>query len=53
LRVIGRMHRNQLPLKMGRQFGDFQPLVGQHPLDIVAIGLAFRRLGQIEQAPIP
>jgi hypothetical protein len=52
LRIEGRMHRHQLALQMGRQLGDLQAFVGQHALDVVAIGLAVRRLLQIEEARV-
>jgi hypothetical protein len=53
LRVEGGMHRHELALEMGGQLGDRQALVGQQAGDLVAIGLAFRRQVQIEQALVP
>lgn len=47
--VVGGMDGNQLPLQVGRQFGDLQAVPGQHAGDVVAVRLAARRLGQIEQ----
>lgn len=47
--VVGGMDGDQLPLQVGGQLGDLQPLSGQHAADVVAVGLAAGRLGQIEQ----
>ena len=47
--VVGRMDGNQLPLQVGRQFGDLQAVPGQHAGNVVAVRLAARRLRQVEQ----
>ncbi|MNN69593.1 hypothetical protein D3C81_1853970 [compost metagenome] len=47
--VVGGMDGDQLPLQVGGQFGDLQAMSGQHAGDVVAVRLAVRRLGQIEQ----
>jgi hypothetical protein len=52
-RVIGRMHRDELPLEMGREFGDLQTFLRQDALHLIAIGLRLRRLLQIEQPLVP
>src|SRR5579862_8744789 len=51
--VVSRMHGNQLPLEMGREFRDFEPVACERALHFVAIGLAFRSLVEIEDAPVP
>ena len=43
------MDGNQLPLQVGRQFGDLQAVPGQHAGNVVAVRLAARRLRQVEQ----
>ncbi|MNN69592.1 hypothetical protein D3C81_1853960 [compost metagenome] len=48
-RVIGGMDGDQLPLQVGGQLGDLHAMSGQHAGDVVAVRLAARRLGQIEQ----
>ncbi len=47
--VVGRMDRDQLPLQMGGQLGDLHAMTGQHAGEAVAVRLAARGLGQIEQ----
>jgi len=47
--VIGGMHRDQLALQVGGQFGDLHAVPRQHAGDVVAVGLAACGLGQIEQ----
>ena len=51
--VIGRVHRHQLALHVGGQLGDLQAEVGQHALDLVAVGVALGGELQVEQAPVP
>ena len=38
--VVGRVHRQELALQVGGEFGDLQPALGQPALDVVAVGLA-------------
>lgn len=52
-RVIGGMHRDQLPLQMGRQLGDRHPRLGTAPGQVVAIILTFGRRLQVDAARIP
>src|SRR5690606_27984738 len=47
-RVVSRMHGHQLPLQVGGQLGDADAVRGQHAGHLVAVGLALRRLLQIE-----
>ncbi len=49
LRVIGRMHGHELTLELRGQFGHGEALLGRHPTDLIAIGPAFRGLGEIEK----
>ena len=51
--VIGRMGGDKLSLDVGREFGDLDPLLPQHPLQLVAIGFGYRGGFQIEQAFVP
>ncbi len=48
-RVIGGMDGHQLPLQVGRQFGDPYAMPGQHAGNVVAVRLAAGGLGQVEQ----
>ena len=44
------MDGDKLALQVGGEFGDdCMPAFFEHALDLVAIGVAFRRLAQIEQ----
>ena len=52
-RIIGRMHRNQLTLQMGRQLGDLDPAVCQHAAQIIAVGLAGRGGLEIDERGLP
>ena len=40
INVIGGMHSNQLPLKVGRQFGYFNTVFTADARDFVAVGAA-------------
>ena len=51
-RVVCRMHRDQLPLQMRRQFGDFNGMFGEAAAKIVAIGLALGGELQVDQLRI-
>ena len=52
-RVIGRMHRHQLPLQVRRELGHLDAVGLGHALDLVAIVLRGRRLLQVEELPGP
>jgi hypothetical protein len=47
------MHGDQLALQMRRQLADHQRVPVERRLDVVAIGAAFRRLREVEEAPVP
>src|SRR5919107_4028434 len=47
------MHRHELALQMGRQLRDVEPVAAGDALDLVAIGVRFGRLLQVEEAGIP
>ena len=51
--VVGGMNRDHLALEMGRQFGDRDADIGELALDLIAIGGAFGRPVEIEQALVP
>src|ERR1700733_15144788 len=53
LEIVGRMHRNQLPLEMGRELGQLQTKTVQHAQDLVAIGLTLGGLLEVEKTVIP
>ncbi len=48
--VVYRVHRHQLPFKMGRQLADLQSETGQHSPDIITIRLADRCLFKVENS---
>ena len=47
------VHRNQLALQVRRQLRDLDAVLGGGALKIVAIGLAFRRLLEVDQSRSP
>ena len=51
--VVGRMHRDQLPLQVGGQLGQFDIGVGQDAAHLVAVRLALGGPLQVEQARVP
>ena len=51
--VIGRVDRHQLALQMSRELGDLDAVARRRSLELVAIGLRRRRLGEIEQPSVP
>ena len=51
-RVVGRVDRHQLPFEMGREFGDFHATFAHTAGQIVAVGFAFRRLGDVDERRI-
>ncbi len=48
-----RMHGDELPLEMGRQLGDGQPVLCHRAFHLVAIGIGLGGLGEVEQPPVP
>lgn len=46
--VVGGMDGDQLSLQVGGQLGDLDTVSGQHAGHVVAVGLALRGLGEIE-----
>jgi hypothetical protein len=51
--VEGRMHGDELALKMRRKLGDRQTMAGGDALYLVAIGIGIGSLGEIEQPAVP
>ncbi len=51
--VIGGMDRHQLALQVCRKLGDFETVRSGNAFHLVAIVLAFGRLVEVEQAPVP
>ena len=51
--VVSRVDRDQLPLQMRRELGDRQTMARRCSLELVAIGLRRRGLGEIEQPVVP
>jgi hypothetical protein len=47
------MHSDQLPLKVGRQFGYLHTVFTTDACDLIAVGAAFGGLFQIKQAGVP
>lgn len=47
--VVSGVDGDQLPLQVGGQLGDLQAVSGQHAGEVVAVRLALRGLGQVEQ----
>ena len=53
LQVVGRMHRHQLALQVRRELGGLDAVLGGDALELVAVGLALGRLGEIHDARVP
>ena len=51
--IEGRMGCDQLALQMGRKLSHFDAIGGADALDLIDIGLAFRRLFKVEQPGVP
>ena len=51
--VVDWIDRDELALQMRREFGDFEPVRRRRSLQLVAIGLRRRRLGQIDEPAVP
>ena len=51
--IVGRMHRDQLSLQMGRQLRQLEAGIRERALDLVAVGIALGRLLEVEQAAVP
>ena len=51
--VVGGVDGDELALEVGGKLGHLEVERGECPLDFVAIGLAFRGLGEVEQAGVP
>ena len=51
--VVGRVHGDEVALEVGRQLGDDEAVSGEHPCDLVAVGLARGRLVEIEEPRVP
>jgi hypothetical protein len=47
--VVGRMHRNELPLQVGRQLGDLKAELAQRAAHFIAVGVALRGAFKVEQ----
>lgn len=52
-RVIGGVHRDQLALQVGRQFGHFDTVFNGLAFEFVAIVFAGCRLFQVDQTRVP
>ena len=52
-RIISWMHCHELPLQMGGQLGDLQAMLGNLPLQLIAVCLALRCFLQVDQAALP
>ena len=52
-RVVGRMDGDELPLQMGRELGDLDPVGPRHAHELVAIVLRRRRLLEVDQPAVP
>jgi hypothetical protein len=52
-RVIGGVYCYQLTLQVGGEFGDLQTCIRDDAFDLVGIGLAFRRLLEVDDAAVP
>ena len=51
--VVGRMHRHELALQVGRKLRQLQPGLAQRPVHLVAIGPALCGQRQVEQPLVP
>ncbi len=51
--VIGRVHGDELALKVGRELGDGETVGRDRAGDLVAIGLRFGRAREVEEARVP
>ena len=51
--VIGRMHGDQLALKVGRKLGHLHAVFDRLALELIAVILARRGLGQVDQPRVP
>ena len=47
------MRGDELPLQVGREFGHFEAMLGEHAFHFVGVGLALRSLLDIDHAGVP